>query len=157
MEWGGGSWIIHLNALQVQVHDIMKGADPTAHIHVCGGNEREATNGKSARVASGGVERIRGGLFPSSTWHIVKFGHPCETRFPTGTFLRRCKCVHAGDLEGFAPPDSHCSTILEAWQLVVAGLIRMFYVKNDLQLAIQHDYEEVFVGVQGEDKGRSLH
>ena len=71
MEWGGGSWIIHRNALQVQVHDIVKGADPTAHIHVCGGNEREATNGESARVASGGVERIRGGLFPSSTWEFM--------------------------------------------------------------------------------------
>jgi hypothetical protein len=49
---------------QVQVYEVVEGADPTTHILICSGDDRNVTNRESARVASGRGGRIRKGLLP---------------------------------------------------------------------------------------------
>ena len=50
--------------LQVQVYEVVKRADPTTCIRICGGDGRKTTNEEMARVVGGGVGRIREGLLP---------------------------------------------------------------------------------------------
>ena len=64
MEWDKGDLIVGQMALQVQVYDVVKGADPTTCIRICGGDKRKTTNGETARVVSGGVGRVRKRLLP---------------------------------------------------------------------------------------------
>jgi hypothetical protein len=56
--------ILHANDLQVQVYEVVKGADPTTLIHIRGDDERNSTNGETARVVSGRVGRVRKRLLP---------------------------------------------------------------------------------------------
>jgi hypothetical protein len=66
MKWGEGDLLIYLGALQVQVYKVVKGADPITRIRIFGGDDREAMDGETARVVSGGVGRIRKRLLPLS-------------------------------------------------------------------------------------------
>jgi hypothetical protein len=50
--------ILPVKGLQAQVHEVVKGADPTAHTCICGGDDREATNEEGAGVVSGRVGRV---------------------------------------------------------------------------------------------------
>jgi hypothetical protein len=50
--------------LQVQMYEVVKGADPTTHICICGGDDRNAPNVESESVVGGRVGRIRKRLFP---------------------------------------------------------------------------------------------
>ena len=62
MEWGKG--VLRTAALQVQMDDVVKGADPTTLIHIRGSDGRNATDGETARVASGRVGRVWELLLP---------------------------------------------------------------------------------------------
>ena len=65
MEWGEGDLIIlRATALQVQMLEAVKGADPTAHIHIRGGDGRNTTNRETACVVSRRGGRIRKRLLP---------------------------------------------------------------------------------------------
>ena len=65
MERGEGNpGILRTSELQVEVYDLVKGGNPTTHIRICGGDEREAADGEMAGVVSGRVGRIREGLLP---------------------------------------------------------------------------------------------
>jgi hypothetical protein len=57
-------WIFRTKAAQMQVHEVVKGADPTTHAPICGGDDREAVDEDTARVVSGGFGRIRKRLLP---------------------------------------------------------------------------------------------
>ena len=48
----------------MQVHEVVKGADPTTHTPICGGDDREAVDEDTARVVGGGFGRIRRCLLP---------------------------------------------------------------------------------------------
>jgi hypothetical protein len=56
--------VLPAKALQMQVYDIVKCADPTTRIRVCDGDDRKAMNGEGACVVSGRVGRIRKRLLP---------------------------------------------------------------------------------------------
>jgi len=56
--------ILLTNALKAQPYDIMKGADPTTHTHICGSDDRDTINKETACVAGGRVGRVRKGLLP---------------------------------------------------------------------------------------------
>jgi hypothetical protein len=66
MKWGEGDLLIYLKALQVQVYEVVKGVDPITRICIFGGDDREATDGETARVVSRRVGRIRKRLLPLS-------------------------------------------------------------------------------------------
>jgi hypothetical protein len=56
--------IFWAKGLQMQVYDIVKGADPTTRILIRGDGDVKATNGEGACVVSGRVGRIRKRLLP---------------------------------------------------------------------------------------------
>ena len=65
MERGEGDFMIHrAKALQMQMYEVPKGASPTTHIHIRGGDVRNAMKGETTCVASGRVRRIRKCLLP---------------------------------------------------------------------------------------------
>ena len=65
MEWDEGDLIILRTAtLQVQMYEVVKGADQTTRIHIRSGDGRNATDGETARVVSGRGGRIRKRLLP---------------------------------------------------------------------------------------------
>jgi hypothetical protein len=51
-------------AVEAQVYDIVKGANPTAHARICTSDDWETSNVETARVASGRIGRVRKGLLP---------------------------------------------------------------------------------------------
>jgi len=56
VEWGEGDCVIWpAKALEVQVHDVAKGADPTGHVRVRSGGCWKMSNGETSGVMSGGV------------------------------------------------------------------------------------------------------
>ena len=60
----GNLIIIPAEALQVQAHNVLKGADPITRTPTCGGGGRNTTNGESARIVSGRGGRVRERLLP---------------------------------------------------------------------------------------------
>lgn len=65
MEWDEGNLVfLPTKALQAQVYDLVKGTDPTAYIHICGGDNRKAKNGETAGVVGWRFGRIRKRLLP---------------------------------------------------------------------------------------------
>ena len=56
--------IVRVKGLQVEVCEVLKRADPTAHISICSGDGRNTTDGETARVVSGRAGRIRKRLLP---------------------------------------------------------------------------------------------
>jgi hypothetical protein len=65
VEWDEGDlMILRLEALQVQMYEFLKGANPTTRFSISSGDGRKATNGETARVVSGRGGRIRKRLLP---------------------------------------------------------------------------------------------
>jgi hypothetical protein len=65
VEWSEGESIIRrAQALQVQMYEVAKGADPTTHILICGDDNRNAANVEVERVVCGRVGRVRERLLP---------------------------------------------------------------------------------------------
>jgi hypothetical protein len=65
VEWDEGGLIIpRAEGLQVQMCDVVKGADPTTHIRICSGGGREAIDEETACVMSGRGGCVRKRLLP---------------------------------------------------------------------------------------------
>jgi hypothetical protein len=64
VEWDEGKTLLPAKGLQVQVYEVVKCADPTTRIRICGGDDKKTTDSETARMVSGRVGRIRKCFLP---------------------------------------------------------------------------------------------